>query len=123
MKRLCSLIFAAMLLSCSPAINNAPDTGLQGKVIRGPITPVCKDNEPCDAPFSAEFMVLKNVREVGRFKSDSQGEFTIVLEPGSYLIVPDAAAPLMAPQRQQKEVDVQPEGLTPVTLYFDTGIR
>lgn len=123
MRRFFTLIFAAMLLSCSPAINNAPDTGLQGKVIRGPITPVCKDNEPCDAPFSAGFIVLKNDREVSRFQSDNQGEFSVMLDPGLYIIVPDNSAPLMAPQLQRKEVEVQPEGLTPVTLYFDTGIR
>jgi hypothetical protein len=123
MKSLFPLVVAAILLSCSPAVNDATDTGLQGKVLRGPITPVCKDNEPCDAPFSAEFIVLKNARKVGRFKSDSQGEFAIALEPGLYIIVPDSSAPLMAPPQQQKEVEVQPEGMTPVTLYFDTGIR
>ncbi len=123
MKRLFSLVFVAMLLSCTPAINNALDTGLEGQILRGPITPVCTENEPCDAPFSAWFSVLKDDHEVGRFQSDNNGEFAVALDPGVYIIVPDSSAPLMHPQQQRKEVEVQPEGLTQVTLYFDTGIR
>jgi hypothetical protein len=123
MKRLISLAFAAMLLSCTPAPNDALDTGLQGQVLRGPITPVCTPNEPCDAPFCAWFSVLKEDREVSRFQSDAHGEFTVALDPGMYIIVPDSSAPLMAPQQQRKEIEVQRKGITPVTLYFDTGIR
>lgn len=123
MQKLLSLIFAAMLLSCTPAINNPPATGLQGQVLRGPITPVCTENEPCDAPFSAWFNVLKDDHEVSRFQSDEKGKFAVALDPGMYVIVPDSSAPLMAPLQQRKEIEVLPKGITPVTLYFDTGIR
>jgi hypothetical protein len=123
MHRLLSLGFAVMLLSCKPEINDALDTGLQGKVMRGPITPVCTENAQCDAPFSARFIVLKDDREVSRFESDDDGEFTVALDPGVYTIVPDSSAPLMHPQQQQKEVEVKSEGMTEVTLHFDTGIR
>jgi len=123
MKQLFSLAFAATLLSCTPTTNNAPDTGLQGQVMRGPITPVCKDNEPCDAPFSAVFIVLKNDREISRFQSDARGEFAIALDAGLYTVVPDSSAPLMRAELQRKEVEVQPEGFTRVILHFDTGIR
>lgn len=123
MKALFPLVVAAILSSCSPAVNDAADTGLQGQVIYGPITPVCRDNEPCEAPFSAWFSVLKNAREVNRFQSDKQGKFSVALDPGLYVVVPDSTAPLMAPQQQRKEVEVLPQGMTPVTLYFDTGIR
>lgn len=90
MKICLPLVLIAVLLSCSPAANNLPDTGLQGQAIRGPITPVCKENEPCDAPFSAWFIVLQNAREMGRFQSDVRGEFTIALAPGLYTVVPDS---------------------------------
>jgi hypothetical protein len=123
MQRLFYLTFAAMLLSCTPATNNPLDTGLQGKVIRGPITPVCTENVPCDAPFSAWFIVLKDEHEVSRFQSDNDGEFAVALDPGVYTVVPDSSAPLMYPEQQRQEVEVQPEGITQVTLYFDTGIR
>jgi hypothetical protein len=123
MKRLFLLAFAATLLSCSPTINNPSETGLQGQVLRGPITPVCTQNAPCDAPFSAWFIVLKDDRKVSRFQSDINGEFAIALDPGVYAIVPDNTAPLMHPQQQRKEVEVQPEGITHVTLQFNTGIR
>lgn len=123
MKIISPLFFAALLVSCSPAINNTPSAGIQGQVLRGPITPVCRENEPCEAPFSAEFIVLKDAREVKRFQSDKQGEFVVALAPGIYTIVPDSTAPLITPQIQQKTLEVQPQGMTQVTLHFDTGIR
>lgn len=123
MHRLLPLAFAAMLLSCKPLLNSALDTGLEGQVLRGPITPVCTENEPCDAPFSAWFIVLKDDQEVTRFQSDIQGEFTVALDPDVYSIVPDSSAPLMQPKQQRQEVEVQPEGITHVSLHFDTGIR
>jgi hypothetical protein len=122
-KKLLSFAVVAMLLSCTPATNNPLDTGLQGQVLRGPITPVCTESEPCDAPFSAWFMVLRNDREVARFQSNVRGEFTVALDPGIYIIVPDRSAPLMHPQQQRQDIEVQPKGMTQVTLYFDTGIR
>lgn len=123
MKKLFSFAFAAMLLSCSPTVNNSPSTGLEGQVLRGPITPVCTESNPCDAPFSAWFNVLKDDHQVGRFQSDAHGKFAIALDPGAYTVVPDSLAPLMQPQRQRQEVEVQREGITLVTLHFDTGIR
>lgn len=123
MHRFFALVLTAMLLSCKPDINNALDTGLQGTVIRGPITPVCTENTPCDAPFSALFFVLKDDREVSRFESDTQGGFNVALDPGLYTIIPDSSAPIMHPQQQRQEVEVQSESITHVTLYFDTGIR
>lgn len=123
MRRLFPLVFAVILLSCSPAIHNPPETGLEGQVLRGPITPVCTESNPCEAPFSAWFNVLKDDRQVARFQSDGYGKFAIALDPGNYTIVPDSLAPLMQPQRQRQEVEVQREGITLVTLHFDTGIR
>jgi len=123
MKRFFSLAFAAMLWSCMPAIINPPETGLEGQILRGPITPVCTESNPCDAPFSAWFNVLKDDRQVARFQSDAHGKFAIALDPGAFTIVPDSTAPLMAPQQQRKEVEVQAKGMTRVTLHFDTGIR
>jgi hypothetical protein len=123
MKRLFSLAFAAMLLSCSPTVNNPPDTGLEGLVLRGPVTPVCTADKPCDVPFSAWFIVLKDDHKVVSFQSNEHGKFAILLDPGTYIIVPDNSAPLMYPELQRQEVEVQREGITLVTLHFDTGIR
>ena len=102
----------------------SPTTGLTGVVARGPITPVCRIDVPCDAPFSAGFTVQRAGRQVAQFQSDSAGQFTVFLDPGAYTVVPGADAPLMSPTLQAKPVTVGDTGLlTVVRLTFDTGIR
>ena len=98
-------------------------TGLTGTVLRGPITPVCRIEVPCDAPFSADFSVEQNGRAVSQFRSGQDGRFIVMLEPGQYRVVPAANAPIIFPASQAKTVDVLGRGLTEVRFTFDTGIR
>lgn len=74
------------------------------------------------APFSASFDVRQGERVVARFQSDAAGRFLVPLAPGTYTVVPDASAPLLA-RSQVHEVTVGPSGLTHVEWDFDTGIR
>jgi len=97
-------------------------TGIEGTVHRGPIRPVCRVNEPCDAPLSAGFEVRQGGQVVARFQSDSAGRFLVHVAPGTYTVAPDASAPL--PMRGDvREVTVGPSGLTHIEFDFDTGIR
>jgi hypothetical protein len=108
---------------CSPDAPS-PATGLTGTVTRGPITPVCRIDVPCDAPFTATFNVERSARRVAQFQSDASGQFTVFLAPGGYTVVPAADAPIIAPTGQAKPVTVADNGmLTVVRLAFDTGIR
>ncbi len=100
------------------------EPGLQGVVVRGPIEPVCQKGRPCeDEPFSAGFTVRRGSRAVGTFRSDTAGRFAVRLDPGAYAVVPDADAPLLAPESQAQAVEVGAGGVTSVRLLFDTGIR
>jgi hypothetical protein len=99
------------------------DTGLEGVVRRGPIMPVCRDGEPCDAPFSASFAIRDGQKIVARFRSDSTGHFVVTVAAGDYMVVPDSSAPLLGASYQTRPVTVGPHGLTHVELEFDTGIR
>jgi hypothetical protein len=102
----------------------SPTTGLTGVVMRGPVTPVCRVDVPCDAPFGATFMVEQDGRRVAQFQSDAAGQFTVYLRPGAYVIVPGADAPIITAAAQRKSVTVADNGmLTVVRLMFDTGIR
>lgn len=102
----------------------SPTTGLTGIVVRGPITPVCRVDVPCEAPFSAGFTVERGGRRVAEFQSDRAGQFTVYLDPGAYTVVPNADAPLISPAAQAKSLTVGDTGLlTVVRLTFDTGIR
>jgi len=92
--------------------------------MRGPVTPVCRVEVPCDAPFSAGFTVQKSGQRVAQFQSDTSGRFTVLLAPGPYTVVPNADAPIISPSRQSKMVTVLDNGaLTTIQLMFDTGIR
>jgi hypothetical protein len=113
----------AALCGCASA-GPSPTTGLTGVVLRGPITPVCRVDVPCDAPFSAGFTVQRDGRRVGSFQSDASGQFTVFLAPGAYTVVPNADAPIILGSSQAKSVTVADTGmLTVVRLTFDTGIR
>lgn len=96
------------------------ETGLEGTVRRGPIEPVCREGQPCDAPVAADFTLQRNGRVVTRFASDAAGHFLVYVSPGTYQVVPDQMVGIGV---QALEVVVQPEGLTHVDLMFDTGIR
>jgi hypothetical protein len=103
-----------------PGTGGLGETGLEGTASRGPIQPVCREGEPCDAPLQAGFTLQQDGRMVARFASDSTGHFLVYAAPGSYTVVPDEAIGISV---QTPEVTVQPQGLTHLDLSFDTGIR
>jgi hypothetical protein len=107
-------------LPVQPGIGGGEKTGLEGTVRVGPIEPVCRENEPCDAPIQAGFTLQRAGRIVARFASDSAGHFLVYTAPGTYLVVPDRPIGLGA---QTPEVTVKAAGITSVSLTFDTGIR
>jgi hypothetical protein len=116
---------AAAIVACaSAATSPSTTTGLAGVMVRGPVTPVCRVDAPCDAPFSATFNVERSGRRVTQFQSDTAGQFTVFLAPGAYTVVPNADAPVISPSSQTRSVTVADNGmLTIVRLTFDTGIR
>jgi hypothetical protein len=119
----CLIAAVSAIVACASP-GPSPATGLTGVVMRGPVTPVCRVEVPCDAPFSAGFTVQRGASRVATFRSDGGGQFTVFLAPGSYTVVPDADAPVISPSSQRKSVTVAESGtLTVVQLTFDTGIR
>jgi hypothetical protein len=107
-------------LPVQPGADDPPQTGLEGTLRRGPIQPVCREGEPCDAPLQGGFTLRQDDRVAVRFDSDSTGHFLVHVAPGTYLMVPDEPIGIGP---QTLEVIVEGEGLTHVDLTFDTGIR
>jgi hypothetical protein len=107
-------------LPLQPGTGALDKTGLEGTARRGPIQPVCRDSEPCDAPLQAGFTLQQDGRVVARFASDSTGHFLVYAAPGPYVVVPDEPIGIAG---QTPEVTVGADGLTHVDLTFDTGIR
>jgi hypothetical protein len=119
------LITAALACASQPSnpqLDETHGTGLEGTVLRGPVQPVCRVGEACDAPFSAGFQVWQQQHRVAQFRSDSVGHYQVALMPGAYVVVADSGAPIW-PARQAHDVVVAAVGLTHVDLDFDTGIR
>ena len=103
-----------------PGTSGRDKTGLEGTARLGPIQPVYREHEACDAPLQAGFALQQDGHVVVRFASDSTGHFLVYAVPGTYLVVPDHPIGLGP---QTPEVAVQAEGLTHLDLTFDTGIR
>ena len=114
----------ALLAGCRGASELAlSENGIEGVVRRRPITPACMVNVPCDAPFSATFVVRDERHVVAQFRSDANGQFLVMLPAGNYVVTPDASAPLLGAAQQSRAVVVGAVGVTHVELNFDTGIR
>ena len=103
-----------------PGAGGLAKTGLEGTARRGPIQPVCRADEPCDAPLQARFSLQQDDRVVARFASDSAGHFLVYAAAGTYFVVPNEPIGLGL---QTPEVVVGADGLTHVDLTFDTGVR
>jgi hypothetical protein len=95
-------------------------TRLEGTARLGPIQPVCREGEPCDAPLQTGFALQQDGHDVVRFASDSLGHFLVYTAPGTYVVVPDEPIGFGS---QRLAVTVGMDGLTHVDLLFDTGIR
>jgi hypothetical protein len=120
-----ALVIAASACSSadSSPLQSAGDlgkTGLEGTARRGPIQPVCREGESCDAPLQAGFTLRQDGRVVVHFASDSTGRFLVYSAPGTYSVVPDEPIGIGT---QTPEVTVGADSLTHVDLLFDTGIR
>lgn len=116
---LCSI--ACLLVATSAG---AADTGIEGTVVWGPISPgperMGQDDE---APLRAAFVVYGPDKVVARFETDDEGRFTVSLPPGDYTIVPSKQTPIRNPGRQKTEVTVPADGYAIVTIRLDTGMR
>ncbi len=121
----CGAIVLAGLAAagCSAPSLPAGATGLSGTVVRGPLTPVCQVDVPCEGGFGAAFSVQRGGRQMAQFTTDSSGGFSVALAPGTYQVVPGADAPILDPAAQSRTVTVGGDGWTTVTWHFDTGIR
>jgi hypothetical protein len=122
MRRLvASSVATAVVLTVAGAVRvpAATLTGVRGVVMRGPIQPVCRPEQPCTAP--AKRIVL---RFVGRYsttstRTDLRGRYAIALLPGTYAVrIPSARFGY-----RPKTVSVRQNRTTVLDITIDTGIR
>ena len=122
MRLLLVLLAVPLLSSCgggSPQAGSggSGSGGLQGKVIRGPITPTCSQNEPCSGPApNITLSFSKDGKVVARAKTGDDGTYRVELPAGRYFVLgPQPVRP--------QHVDVATSGFRRVDFSYDTKIR
>jgi hypothetical protein len=103
-------------------------TTLVGQVLLGPMCPPSPLNPPgsCDdVPFAAELVVLTadGSTEIARVTADESGEFSLALDPGTYLLDPLTPSGQLLPRATPQLIDITPDGPTSIVVRYDTGIR
>lgn len=122
MRSVLVLVAAAVVLAPSAA-SPATGSGLWGVVRRGPITPVCIENVPCDEPASnVTFVFVRNSRVAARVTTRGDGSYRIALRPGVYSVrTPKKIA--IGSGLQPSKVSVPSRRRVRVNFFIDTGIR
>ncbi|WP_027892096.1 prealbumin-like fold domain-containing protein [Calidithermus chliarophilus] len=98
--------------------------GIEGQVWVGPVCPVAQAENPncTNRPLQATIEVHAGDEVLARFSSDEDGRFKIVLEPGTYTLVPQRKA-LARPAEAQIPVNVEAGRFTKVVIVYDSGMR
>lgn len=120
--RLLPTLIAALTLAAG-AQASAPAGTLAGLVTRGPITPVCAFEQPCDAPAPhVTLLFTRNGSVARRVVTDASGRYAVRLAPGTYSVSRSVAA---APDRklEPNRVHVVANRRLQLDFSIDTGIR
>jgi hypothetical protein len=119
----CGGLAATLAAGLALAAGSAKElSGFHGVVYRGPITPVCRTNEPCEAP--APGVVLRFGREgspARTVKTDADGAYRILLPAAIYSVTTNQRPPGKQPSPHR--VKVRLAHVDRLDFYIDTGIR
>lgn len=101
---------------------------VMGVAVAGPVCPVERippDPSCADQPVFGAVMVVKGSGgvEVARTSTDADGRFELKLEPGRYLLEPQAVDGLLGTAAAQEIVVGIGEPMPELTVAYDTGIR
>ena len=126
-----SFLVAALLLA--EACGSGPpargqklgsDHGIQGQVLIGPTCPVERAGSPCpDKPVQAVVTALVRLgKAAGSVRTDANGNFSLAIAPGSYLVYAHELSDNPRLSRFQR-VTVRAGAVVTLKLVIDTGIR
>ena len=96
---------------------------LTGVVMRGPITPVCVAEQPCDAPAPHVTLVFSHgTHVVARVTTSSEGRYRLRL-PATTYEVHRASASVFDSKLDPRRVQVKAGRTSRIDFSIDTGIR
>ena len=108
------------LAAAGAAHERSTRSGLYGHATKGPLTPVCREDVPCDGPAgSARLLFLRAGRVVAQTRTDASGAYRIRLRPGRYTVKSKIGFGVVKPST----VTVPHGRFARVDLFVDTGIR
>ena len=121
MHRIAIVALLAVVAAAPTASGVTPKSGLYGKVVRGPVTPVCRAETPCDAPAQVTLVFTRARVAPVRTRSSVKGLYRVPLAPGLYTVSTSLRGPgsRLAPLR----VRVRRGHFDRVNFAIDTGIR
>jgi hypothetical protein len=111
-----------------PQAATAPGSGLSGKILRGPLTPVCREDRPCYAPFKGTITFTPvtadpSVAAPTRTQSQPDGDYKVLLDPMKYRVTVGAARANRTNRVKPAFVTVSKSSIRRVNFIIDTGIR
>ena len=122
MKRLATLLVLSALCSAGVAHGTSP-SGLRGLVKRGPITPVCIADVPCDSPAAnTRLLFFRSGAQVSSVQTSATGTYRVTLAPGEYG-VRIARKSGVGRKIEPSTVRVVRGRVLRVNFSIDTGIR
>jgi len=126
----CLIVFSIIFLLNHTGCNKKTtqdqiNSGITGQVLLGPVSPTSTDkNSSTEKPYKATLHFLNIEREkITSIDTDKDGLFRLNLEPGEYIISPEAPNPPNPPYPEEQKVIVKEGKFTEVTIRFDSGIR
>ncbi|HSB67674.1 MAG TPA: carboxypeptidase-like regulatory domain-containing protein [Anaerolineales bacterium] len=121
------LLFTCSACTQGQPINptHTPSSGIMGSVTEGPMCPgpVQIGNNPCpDQAYQATIIVLdSDGHKLTQVQTDTNGFFTLPLDPGKYTLHPESGEPF--PIAGDQSVVVTEGQYLQVTIQYDTGMR
>ena len=116
----------ATAVGATSSAGSALDSGLTGKVLRGPVTPVCRADKPCYAPYKG-VLVFTSMQAgaapaPARTQTELDGDYKIMLQPARYRVTTGGTSRFGGRVRPST-VAVPQTGMRRVNFVIDTGIR
>ncbi len=119
------LVLALTMLTlalAAPAVSATGQSGLRGVVMRGSTSPVCRADEPCEAPAANVVLVFKQAGHVvARTTTGPKGGYRVGLKPGRYVVT--TARRTIGAGVTPRMVVVPRERFARVDLHLDTGMQ
>jgi hypothetical protein len=118
------IVLLGLALAVAAGAQATPSRGtLTGIVTRGPITPVCTLEQPCDEPavHQALLFVRRGVT-AARVVTDGDGRYRVRLVAGAYLVRRPSAATVDR-RLEPNRVRVSAARTIRIDFSIDTGIR